>query len=274
MKSFSSDLSFALELVAAASREIIPQFHSAVVEAKADGTVVTAADRRAEAAMRALIQKTYPSYGILGEEQGETAGIEEYQWVLDPIDGTASFALGIPKFGTLVALLDRGHPRIGVVHLPFTSETLFAESGEGCWYTRNRSEPERVLVNRLPTSLDVASVSVGGVENTEIRPGKRSRNYRLSRLLRRANRVHFVGDCVQHMLVARGRLDAALDTVMSPWDSAALVPCIEEAGGIVSTADGNTEGITFGGSLLTSSNAALHESILRLINAPPDGEEV
>lgn len=269
MKSYSPELSFALELVATASREILSRFPPAVAQSKRDGTLVTDADLRAEAAMCAAIQEAYPLHGILGEEQGETVGNGEQQWVLDPIDGTSSFVLGIPTFGTLVALLDRGHPRLGVVHLPFTSETLFAECGEGCWYARNGREPEPVHVDSGATTLRIASISVSGVDDSDIRPGKRPQ-YRLSALLHEANCVHFIGDCIQHMLVARGRIHAALDTFMSPWDSAALVPCIQEAGGIVSTAGGVTENVTFGASLLTSSNEALHKAIVRLLNSPSE----
>jgi histidinol-phosphatase len=267
VKHKSPELAFALRLAAAAAGEILPRFQLSSVETKADGSVVTDADRRAEAAMRALIRVTYPSHAILGEEEGKTAGDEKHEWVLDPIDGTASFVLGVPKFGTLVALLEDGLPRLGVVHLPFTSETLYAECGAGCWYTCGGHEPEPVRVDQSAARLETALISVGGVERSEIRCGKLPPQFRLTGLLRQAKRVQFVGDCIQHMLVARGRLHAALDTVMSPWDSAALVPCIQEAGGIVSTASGVTENVTFGGSLLTSANPVLHEAILRLLNA-------
>jgi histidinol-phosphatase len=267
VKPKSPELAFALRLGAAAADQILPRFPLCPVETKADGSVVTEADRHAEAAMRALIRANYPLHAILGEEEGETAGNEEHQWVLDPIDGTASFALGIPKFGTLVALLEHGLPRVGVVHLPFTSETLYAERGAGCWYTRDDDEPEPVRVDASAATLETASISVAGVERSEIRPGELPPQYQLTGLLSQAKRVAFVGDCIQHMLVARGRIHAALDTVMSPWDSAALVPCIQEAGGVVSTASGVTENVTFGGSLLTSGNVALHEAILRSLNA-------
>jgi histidinol-phosphatase len=266
MKNKSPLLSFALTLATAARDEILPRFQSTTVDAKADGSEVTEADRYAEAMMCALIREKYPSHGILGEEEGKTNGIENYQWVLDPIDGTTWFVLGIPRFGTLVALLEGRKPRLGVIHLPVTAETLYAECGKGCWYTRKGREPERVRVDSGTMALETAFVSVSGIDNSDICPGDQTKQYRLSQLIRQANRVEFVGDCIQHMLVARGYLHAALDTVMYPWDSAAIVPCIQEAGGIVSTMDGYKDDVVFGGSLLTCCSPPLHETILSLPN--------
>src|SRR5205823_2775455 len=132
MNRYSAELSFAIDLAYAASREILARFPPTAVETKPDGTPLTQADRSAEAVMRKMIRAAYPAHGILGEEEGEILGDGEHQWLLDPLDGTSSFALGLPNFGTLAALLKRGYPLLGVVHLPVTSETLFAERGAGC----------------------------------------------------------------------------------------------------------------------------------------------
>ena len=263
----SPELSFALRLAGAAEEEILARFGSARVSTKEDGSEVTVADRCAEATMRALIRETYPSHGVLGEEEGQTRGTENYQWVLDPIDGTACYSLGIPKFGTLVALLEGPVPRLGVVHLPFTAETLYAERAKGCWYVRRGQKPKRVHVDTTVARLDAAYVSLSGLEHSEIAAAKWPQRFRLGPLICAANRVEFIGDCIQHMLVARGRLHAALDAVMHPWDSAAIVPCIQEAGGVVSTMDGRTDDIAFGGSLLSSCSLPLHNRILELLNA-------
>jgi histidinol-phosphatase len=82
-----------------------------------------------------------------------------------------------------------------------------------------------------------------------------------------ARKVRFFGDCLQHALVCRGKLDAAIDTVMQPWDVAALIPCIEEAGGIATTLDGKREGVVFGGNLLTSCNQALHDEMVDMLRS-------
>lgn len=268
MKHESPYLRFALLLAGVAGEEIMRSYQCSTVTIKADGSEVTDADRSAERRMRDLIHDVYPDHGILGEEYGESSGASPYQWVLDPLDGTTWFCLGIPKFGTLIALLEQGLPRVGVIHLPATDETLYAEAQKGCWYKNNGKAPERVRVDDSDstTKLSQAYVSLSGVDQSELRAGPSSSRFRLGQLLRQSYRIEFVGDCIQHMLVARGRLNASIDAVMYPWDSAAPVACIREAGGVVSGLDGTTDNVIFSGSLLCSSSHALHDTILRLVN--------
>src|SRR5262245_28297967 len=107
-------LSFALELAGVAEAEIVPRFRQVATELKSDGTVVTEADREAEKAMRARIAQRFPQHAILGEELGpDGPSGARYRWVLDPVDGTILFTLGVPTFGTLVGLLDEGQPVLG-----------------------------------------------------------------------------------------------------------------------------------------------------------------
>jgi len=262
----SSFLTFAFEIANIAASEALLKFHSHLTYSKDDGSLVTDADRLAERKMRELIIERYPSHGILGEEERELKGSDGYQWVLDPIDGTASFVLGIPKFGTLIALLEKGNPRLGVIHLPVTQETLYAEAGRGCWYARRDTKPIRVRVNERVRFLKEATISLSGVDCSELRKGMRKQNCLLGGLIRDAGCIEFVGDCVQHMLVARGKFHVALDSVMQPWDSAAIIPCIREAGGVVSTLQGEYENVVFGGSLLSSCDSQLHAEVLGRIN--------
>lgn len=260
-------LEFALQLAAMATTEIMPRFRVVSVQTKEDGSEVTAADRQAEAVMRGRIQTRYPEHGVLGEEGGLTNPDAEYQWILDPIDGTLWFTLGVPKFGTLIALLRDREPILGVVHLPATDETLFAEVGCGCWYRHAEADPKEVAVQGGVKSLNAAFVSAAGVHHSEISPCPGPGPYRLTTVIRRARKFRFVGDCVQHMLVARGMLHAALDPMMQPWDSAALVPCIREAGGCVSTMDGGTDDVVFGQSLITSCSPELHAELIEHLNS-------
>ena len=216
--------------------------------------------------MREEIVKRYPDHGILGEEWGTVdAHAGRYRWVLDPIDGTAWFALGVPTFGTLVALLEEGEPVVGVIHFPALGESMFAARGSGCWYTVGSSEPARVHV-RTADPLARATVSISGVHSTNLQPYPSRPAYALSSLVSAAGRMKFVGDCLQHALVARGMLHASIDTVMQPWDIAALVPCIREAGGVVSPLSGTDDGVVFGGSLLSSCDPTLHAEILRVLS--------
>jgi histidinol-phosphatase len=266
MKSPSSLMSFALELAASGSGEILPRFPVGTMDYKKDGSVVTDADRAAERAMRERIKKTYPSHGVLGEEEEEFIGSEKLQWILDPLDGTRAFTLGVPMFGILIGLLEQGMPRLGVIHLPVTNETLYAETGKGCWYTRGKANPTQVFVDDTVWDLKNATLSLWGVDGSEFRRGTTDRRYHLQGILHTAQHLEFLGGCVQHFLVAKGDLHAALDAVMHPWDIAAVVPCIREAGGVVSTLDGDYEDVVFGGSLLSSCNRELHEEVIHVLN--------
>src|SRR5262245_60993969 len=154
-------LRFALGLARVAEGEILARFRTVQVERKADGTDVTEADREAERAMRRRIEAHYPQDGILGEEDGPQRPEAERQWILDPIDGTASFALGLPVFGTLIGVVERGEPVVGVVHMPAMSETLSAAAGRGCWWSVGEAPPRRVLV-APGVPLAEAYVSIAG----------------------------------------------------------------------------------------------------------------
>lgn len=259
-------LKFALQLAGVAAQEILPRFQKTGVEHKLDGTPVTEADREAENAMRGMILDTYPDHGIIGEEHDEIEGSSEYTWILDPIDGTVSFALGLPSFGTLVALLKNGHPVIGVINMPALKETVYAEMGYGCWLLDKDGELTRQHVSDPAKHLEDAFVSTTGVYNTNIDPSGSASPFNMIQLIRSSGKFEFVGDCVQHALVARGLIDAAFDPEMSPWDNAAIIPCILEAGGSISTGTGRTDNLVFAESLLSSSDPSLHREILEVIN--------
>jgi histidinol-phosphatase len=258
-------LAFALELAGVAEAEIVPRFRRVATELKSDGTVVTEADREAEKAMRARIADRFPQHAILGEELGPDgpAGAR-YRWVLDPVDGTILFTLGVPTFGTLVGLLDEGQPVLGVVHFPAIGETVYASKGAGCFWRAVGHEAVRVRVAPA-VPLAEARVSACGPDGTDLRPtGGRAAN--LTGLIRRAHHFRFLGDCLQHALVCQGRVHAAVDTIMMPWDVAALVPCVREAGGVATDLSGDAEGVVFAGSLVTSCDPGLHQEVLALLN--------
>jgi len=264
-KPLSPFLKFALQLAGVAASEIMPRFQKTKTLLKSDGSPVTEADLEAERVMRELIAVTFPEHGIMGEEHPEVTSQGEYTWVLDPIDGTASFELGLPTFGTLVSLLKNGHPLLGVINFPALKETVYAEEGHGCWYLDKTGALAPQHVSSIKR-LDHAYVSTTGVYVTEIDPMDRSDPFQLAPLVNNAKRFRFVGDCLQHALVARGLLDAALDTKMNPWDNAAIIPCILEAGGTVSSGTGQTDNLVFANSLLASCTTELHNEVLKTIH--------
>jgi histidinol-phosphatase len=255
-------LAFALELARAAERVILPLYRRCVVTLKADGSEVTDADRGAEAVMREMISSRFPDHAILGEEQGGGAGPAAGRWILDPIDGTTSFAVGVPLFGTLIAFLEEGEPVVGVMHYPVLGETVYAARGLGCHFQGRGVAPLPVHVaSAVP--LREALVSATGVHGSDINPGEVA--YRLTPVIRGARKFRFFADCVQHGLVCRGNIHVAIDTVMKPWDIAALIPCIEEAGGVASNLDGQQDNVIFGGSLISSCDRALHDEVVGLL---------
>ena len=140
-------LDFALELARLAEAEILPRFRRVSFSLKADGSEVTEADREAERAMRAAIAARFPDHAVLGEELGASGAADaRRRWVLDPVDGTVWFTLGVPTFGTLIGLLEDGEPVVGVVHFPALGETVFAARGGGCWLRRGDAAPQRLRV--------------------------------------------------------------------------------------------------------------------------------
>lgn len=259
-------LQFALELAGTAANEIVPRFQRTAVHSKADGSPVTEADTEAERVMRELIQARYPEHGIMGEEQDDINPDAEWCWVLDPIDGTSSFALGLPTFGTLIALLHNGHPILGVINMPGLKETVYAELGSGCWYLNRMGDLERVRVTEGVNRVDEAYVSTTGLYNTDVDPQDETTPPAMSKLIQSARKFRFVGDCVQHAWVARGLLDAAVDPKMNPWDNAALIPCILEAGGVLSDISGRTDDLVHAPNLVTAANPALLEDILNTLS--------
>lgn len=258
-------LEFALSLADAAETAIMPVFRKCTVSLKSDGTEVTEADKHAEDAMREIIGRHFPKHQVLGEEfGGSQEPTKESLWVLDPIDGTTSFALGLPIFGTLIAYLENGEPQVGVIHFPAMGETVYAAKGGGCWFRVRGETPQRVRASQT-ASIAEAFVSAGGTKPSDIQPPETGRCTKLSSLIPGPRKFRFISDCVQHALVAQGRIDAAIDPEMNPWDIAALIPCVEEAGGVISDLEGVRENLTWRTSLLSSSTPELHAQILRVL---------
>lgn len=247
---------FAIDAARAAGRITLETFGAAHgFDTKPDGSPVTDADRRAEELLRGRIAEACPRDGILGEEFGAADGDSGRAWTVDPIDGTASFIHGVPLYGVLIGLLDGDEAVLGVIHFPALDEMVAAVRGGGCewWQGGVDRSPARV---RPTAALDQALVLCTDFTRLES-PGRA-----LERLARGAGRLRTWGDCYGHALVATGRADAMIDPRMSPWDSAPLLPVVEEAGGRFTTLAGERRAV--GGSAL-STNGALHEPLLAML---------
>ena len=257
-------LEFARELSREMGEFILPRWKNVAVEHKADGSEVTEADRGAEDILRRRIVERYPDHNILGEEfGGERLRDAEHLWLLDPVDGTASFAIGLPTFGTLIGYLRRGQPAAGVIGAHALGETIFAAAGEGCWVERGGAGPRRVRTSEV-TDPAAAYVISTALEYTDLDPRHPEPSVALSRVYRRARRFRWSGDCINYALLCQGRIDTAIDPRMNPWDIAALAPCVREAGGVLTSLDGNSD-VVWQRNLVASATAELHEKIVQLL---------
>jgi histidinol-phosphatase len=234
----SAELDFALELADAADAISMPRFGALDlrVDRKPDLTPVTDADRAVEARIRELIAERRPSDGVFGEEEG---GAEDgVRWIVDPIDGTKNFVRGIPVWATLIALADDDELLAGVVSAPALGRRWWAARGEGAYAN---GAPIRVS---SVSQLADAAVSAALASD-------------LAALEEATWHARGLGDFWQHVLVAEGSLDAAIDYPLQLWDYAALVPIVEEAGG--------RTGFTAGGQFV-SSNGRVHDDALQLLS--------
>jgi len=232
-----SDLAFALELADLADSISLPRFRASDlrVETKPDLTPVTDADKAVERALRERIARDRPGEGVLGEEEGDDGG--DVRWILDPIDGTRNFSRGVPVWATLVALERDGALVAGVVSAPALGRRWWAARGEGAF-----ANGEAIRVSAV-AALGDASVSCS-----------LARDY--SRLEPHVWHARGLGDFWQHVLVAEGALDAAVDVDLQLWDAAAVDVVVTEAGGRTGRApDGR----------FVSSNGALHGAVLALV---------
>lgn len=262
--SHSEILEFALELSEEAGRLILPLWKNVAVDHKGDGSEVTDADRSAEQLLRRRIAERYPGHTILGEEFGGDGSRDaERLWMVDPIDGTASFAIGLPLFGTLIGYLRRGKPCVGVIGAHALGETVFAAAGQGCWFQREGGVPRRLATSQVTDPAEAFVVSTA-IAQTDLDPRDPNPSVSLSRLYKQARRFRWSGDCINYALLCQGRIDVAIDPRMSPWDIAAVVPCVREAGGALTSLDGN-EDVVWQPSLVASANAELHEKVLRAL---------
>ena len=247
-------VNFAKELVAESGPLIRRYFELGVaVERKADQTPVTVADREAEALLRRRIHEAFPTHQVLGEEAG-LSGPEgaACRWVLDPIDGTKSFIHGVPLFGTLIALLQKGRPVLGVIHLPVLDRLLIGAEGQP---TRCNGAPVHVSRRKELAQATVLITSPGELF-------RRGYGLALARLAERVRIVRSWGDCFGHFQVATGRADAMFDPILNTWDVAALRPCVVGAGGRLTDREGVDTGL---GESALSSNGLLHEELLAIL---------
>jgi myo-inositol-1(or 4)-monophosphatase len=222
---------FMHELIGVAFAAIQPHFLTgAAVVTKGDASPVTVADRTAEAAMRALIERRYPDHAVIGEEHGTKPG-RRYRWVLDPVDGTRAFITNCFLFGTLIALeRDDGagfRPMLGAIGHPAAGVALIGHARGTTQYASDGSQrPARV---RACARIEDATV----LATTHWSTGEQSGGAAVERLIRKCRLYRTWGDCFGYFALATGAADLMLDPSLAYWDVAAIVPVVEGAGGVV-----------------------------------------
>ncbi|MDZ4852590.1 MAG: histidinol-phosphatase [Pirellulaceae bacterium] len=249
----------AFRLAVAAGQSTLRYFRTSgfQVERKSDKSPVTIADKEAEQLMRRELEVAFPNDAILGEEFGEVGGDSEYRWIVDPIDGTKSFISGVPLYSTLVGVTRNGKPSIGVIYIPGLDEIIVAATGHGAWYAQGESQWIRARVSQqsdLGEGLFVTS-QVDTFDRRDARAG-------FDRVVNAAYVTRTWGDGYGYLLVATGRAEVMVDPIVNPWDVAAVMPVIEEAGGRFTDWDGIATIQTGNG---VGSNGHVHEQVLAML---------
>ena len=257
---YSQEYGGLLEEIARESEAIAMKYFRAVdtrVEKKEDGSSVTQADRAVEEMARARVAASGLKMDVLGEEMGgedakEPATNGRPRLIIDPIDGTEEFSRGIATFGTLLAIERDGEIVAGIANAPGLGARWWAYRGEGAW--RNG---KRIHVSKVE-KLSSAMAFTGGT-GLNRKPEKVAK---MRRLLDNAKHGRALGGFWQHMLVAEGATEAALDLHSKTWDLAPLALIVEEAGGRSTDVNGNRT--VYSGSLV-STNGKIHDEVLALL---------
>ncbi|ENR5391980.1 TPA: histidinol-phosphate aminotransferase [Providencia rettgeri] len=263
-------LNIALEAANTASKYLLKGFYEAgTFTRKIDNTIVTATDLKVENVIREVLQARTPHIPILGEEFGTNIeGEFSTGWIIDPIDGTRAFLYGVPLFSTLIAYVESGIPLVGVISFSAIDSIYYASLGNGCWSKKGDLAPKRICTQIKKTKkLGKAVVSISGIHSTNFDNREGNKAYNLSNVVNSAQDMVFINDCYQHLMVAAGRIDCAIDTLMKPWDIAAILPCLTEAGVYYANINGNKTNVINGGSLVSASSSELLDELIVALNS-------
>ncbi|ASW09930.1 histidinol-phosphatase [Rhizobium sp. 11515TR] len=219
---------------------------------------VTEADREAELALRALISEDFPDHAIVGEEFG-IAGDGAYQWVLDPIDGTRPFLLGIPVWATLIGFCENGKATAGMMSQPVTRERFWALDGES-WL--ENASGKSLLSTRTCTNLSDAILHTNSPEGVRNNP-----DVQFGTLDQTVKMTRYGGECYAFAMLAAGCIDVCIEFNLQPYDIVPLIPLIEAAGGVVTTFDGSRA--ESGGRIIACANEDLHAAAISVLMREP-----
>lgn len=253
-------LAFADTLAEAARGAILPHFRAAhsIANKLNDGRFdpVTEADQAAERAMLALIERTFPDHGVLGEEYGERESRSGYQWILDPIDGTRAFISGLPTWGVLIGLYYEGRPLIGVMDQPFTQERYRGWMDGANATTRGGTHALKTRACASPGEATFSTTSPDLFVGDEARAWSNTRSA--------VKLVRYGYDCYAYCMVAAGHIDGVVESGLKAFDIAALIPILTGAGGGVCAWDGGDA--SQGGRVLAYGDVRIRDEALTLLS--------
>jgi histidinol phosphatase-like enzyme (inositol monophosphatase family) len=258
--SFEILLETAHKLANAASKVTLQHFRSAgAADHKGGGEFdpVTQADRGAEAAMRDIIAREFPAHGIAGEEFGTVNQGADYVWSLDPIDGTRSFILGLPLWGTLIGLQYKGEPMLGIMDQPFTGERFWSDE-QAAWYRG----PKGLQRCRTRPCKELGQAYLAATTPDMF---KGEDEIRFNRLAEAVRMRRFGGDCYLYCMLALGHIDLVAEARLKPFDIVPLIPIVEKAGGVVSQWGGDAG--PENGRYIACGDPSLLESALAALSA-------
>lgn len=273
----SEFLAFAHDLAETAASCTLPLFRQPLdIKNKLESGFdpVTKADREAEAAIRQMIETRFPNHGIIGEEfgikQGNTGAADgDFTWVLDPVDGTRAFISGLPTWGTLIALVKNDRAVLGLMDQPFTGERYAALAGEPAALNVNTKDRRLESVLQVRPCRDIAQATIATTsphyfDNTPAAPI-------WAELQQQARLIGYGGDCYNYAQIATGQIDAVIEQGLKAYDILALIPIIEQAGGVCTDWRGNP--VTLSGQahqILACGDRDLHTALLEKLAPAAD----
>jgi histidinol-phosphatase len=228
--------------------------HPIDIMTKQDQSPVTKADQETELLLREMISENFPTHGILGEEHGSEGLDRDDLWVIDPIDGTKSFIAGLPVYGTLIAYLHKQKVRIGAISMPAMHELWIGIEGQGCFFNRTQCHASQCKLLKDAILMTTSPDYFRGHDK-----GRFNELSDLTRLQR------YGGDCYIYGMLASGWADIVVEQGLQAYDYMALVPVVQEAGGIITDWSGDSLTLNSDGNVIAAATRELHQQALEIL---------
>ncbi len=252
-----ADITLANRLAEAAGQAIRPFFRADFVhEAKSDSSPVTEADQAGELAIRTILDAECPHDAIIGEEFGEKPGTSGRSWIIDPIDGTVSFMAGRPIFGTLIALLEDGWPVLGIIDQCISGERWLGAAGR-----ESMLNGKSVRTRACPSLAEAVLASTG----PQYFDNHNAEHFMSLAAKTAHKRMVWGGDCYNYGLLAAGHIDLVVESGLKLHDFAALVPVVENAGGMMCDWNGEPLHAASEGNVIALGDPARLEEVLEAL---------